>query len=140
MNAPPTFLTQPERDLRAWTTRFDPTALPVLAETALMLETWRANEEAVDAHLMSQTIVRDPLMMLKLFALVARTARRRPSWSGPPPRPDPPRSGWLNRCWRGSKRAGPCRKVSVRPSRSGSSVPISRSWACPAKSSSITSP
>ena len=79
MNAPPTFLTQPEHDLRAWTTRFDPSALPVLAETALMLETWRANEEAVDAHLMSQTIVRDPLMMLKLFALVARTARRR-SW------------------------------------------------------------
>ncbi|RVT52334.1 HDOD domain-containing protein [Rubrivivax albus] len=76
---PPPFLTRPERDLRGWMARFDPDALPVLAETAVMLETWRANEDAVDAHLMTQTIVRDPLMTLKLFAQVARTTRRR-SW------------------------------------------------------------
>lgn len=80
MNAPhPPFLTQPERDLRSWVSRFDPMALPVLAETASMLETWRANEDAVDAHLLSQTISRDPLMTLKLFALVAQVTHRR-SW------------------------------------------------------------
>lgn len=80
MNVPhPPFLTRPERDLRGWVTRFDPLGLPVLAETADMLEVWRANEDAVDAHLLSQTISRDPLMTLKLFALVAQVTRRR-SW------------------------------------------------------------
>lgn len=80
MSAPiPHFLTRPERDLRGWVARFDPMALPVLAETAEMMETWRANEDAVDAHLLSQTISRDPLMTLKLFALVAHVTRRR-SW------------------------------------------------------------
>lgn len=75
----PPFLIQPERDLRGWVSRFDPMALPVLAETANMLEAWRANEDAVDAHLLSQTISRDPLMTLKLFALVAQVTHRR-SW------------------------------------------------------------
>lgn len=70
-------LLRPERDLAAWASRFDPADLPVLAETAAALEEWRANEDAVDAHLMSETIVRDPLMTLKLFSHVARQARRR---------------------------------------------------------------
>ncbi len=77
--ARPPLLTRAERDVSAWASRFDPMALPVLAETARVLEEWRANEDAVDAHLLSQTIVRDPLMTLKLFALVARVTRRR-SW------------------------------------------------------------
>lgn len=80
MNATtPLLLTRPERDLRAWVARFDPMALPVLAQTADLLETWRANEDAVDAHLLGQFIARDPLMTLKLFAHVAKVTRRR-SW------------------------------------------------------------
>lgn len=75
----PPLLNRAERDVAAWARRFDPLALPVLAETARLLEEWRANEDAVDAHLLSQAIVRDPLMTLKLFAQVARVTRRR-SW------------------------------------------------------------
>lgn len=79
MNVPtlPKLLLRPERDLSAWASRFDPADLPVLAETAEALEEWRANEDAVDAHMMSETIVRDPLMTLKVFSHVARHARRR---------------------------------------------------------------
>ncbi|MCK7495914.1 MAG: hypothetical protein MZW92_36865 [Comamonadaceae bacterium] len=59
---------------------FDPTALPVLADTALAIEEWRSNEDAVDAHLLAETLVRDPLMTLKLFAHVARHVRRSSRW------------------------------------------------------------
>lgn len=78
-SARPPPLTRAERDVPAWAARFDPMALPVLAETAQMLEVWRANEDAVDAHLLSQSVVRDPLMTLKVFAHSAHVARRR-SW------------------------------------------------------------
>jgi hypothetical protein len=74
--SPPPLLTHPARDLAAWSARFDPMDLPVLADTALALEEWRANEDVVDAHLMSDVIVRDPLMTLKLFSHVAQTVRR----------------------------------------------------------------
>ncbi len=74
---PPPLLTRPLRDIAAWAALFDPNELPVLAETAAALEEWRSNEDAVDAHLLADTIVRDPLMTLKLFAVVARTMRRR---------------------------------------------------------------
>jgi HD-like signal output (HDOD) protein len=73
---PPPLLTQPARDIAAWAARFDPMTLPVLADTAWALEEWRANEDAVDAHLMTDVIVRDPLMTLKLFSHVAMTVRR----------------------------------------------------------------
>jgi HD-like signal output (HDOD) protein len=73
---PPPLLTRPASDLAAWAARFDPMALPVLGDTALALEEWRSNEDAVDAHLMSDVIVRDPLMTLKLFSHVAQTVRR----------------------------------------------------------------
>ncbi|MBT9488206.1 MAG: HDOD domain-containing protein [Rubrivivax sp.] len=74
---PPPLLTSPLRDIAAWAALFDPDGLPVLAETAAALEEWRANEDAVDAHLLADTIMRDPLMTLKLFAVVARSMRRR---------------------------------------------------------------
>ena len=73
----PPLLPRAARDVAAWARRFDPLALPVLADTARVLEEWRANEDAVDAHLLSEVIVRDPLMTLKLFAQVARVTRRR---------------------------------------------------------------
>lgn len=51
--------------------------LPVLADTAELIESCRANEDAVDAHLLAETIGFDPLMSLKLLAHVAgiRTQR-----------------------------------------------------------------
>ncbi len=75
----PLLLTRPESGLTAWMARFDPMVLPVLADTAMALEEWRANEDAVDAHLLSETIVRDPLMTLKVFSHLAH-ATRRSSW------------------------------------------------------------
>ena len=44
---------------------------PVLTDTAELLESYRANEDAVDAHLLAETISADPLMSLKLMAHVA---------------------------------------------------------------------
>lgn len=78
--APPPFLTRPAADLAGWARLFEPEALPVLAETAAAIEEWRANEDAVDAHLLAETLVRDPLMTLKLFAHVARLSRRSSRW------------------------------------------------------------
>jgi HD-like signal output (HDOD) protein len=71
------FITKAPRDLSAWVARFDVASLPVLAETAAALEEWRANEDAVDAHLLSDTVAADPLMTLKVLAHVARLRRGR---------------------------------------------------------------
>lgn len=79
-STPPSFLTRPATDEAAWAALFDPSALPVLAGTAAAIEEWRANEDAVDAHLLAETIVHDPLMTLKLFAHVARSTRRSSRW------------------------------------------------------------
>jgi len=49
----------------------------VLAETAEALEALRANEDDVDAHLLSETFSTDPLMTLKLLAHVSRLRRSR---------------------------------------------------------------
>lgn len=61
-------LTQPLRDLAAWTAHFRAAEIPVLAETAEALEALRANEEAVDANGIGETLANDPLMALKVLA------------------------------------------------------------------------
>jgi HD-like signal output (HDOD) protein len=70
------YLTAPLRDLDAWTRYFQRAEIPVLASTSRSLETLRADEDNVDAHMLSEVIDRDPLMTLKLMALVA--SKRRP--------------------------------------------------------------
>ena len=72
----PTLLTSAEADVEAWARRFEPQSLPVLARTAAALERWRPDEEALDAHRLSDTLSHDPLMTLKLFSEVARRRRR----------------------------------------------------------------
>ncbi len=74
---PPPFLIRPPNDADAWVARFDPSALPVLPATAVAIEQWRANEDAADAHTLSQTIVADPLMTLKVLVHVAILRGRR---------------------------------------------------------------
>ncbi len=71
------FISQAPRDVAGWASRFDAASLPVLAETADMLEQLRANEDAVDAHLLAETVATDPLMTLKLLAHVAQLRRGR---------------------------------------------------------------
>jgi HD-like signal output (HDOD) protein len=76
-SAPPPPITRALPDLDAWTRHFLAAPMPVLADTAELIETCRANEDAVDAHLLAESIAGDPLMCLKLLAHVAgiRTQR-----------------------------------------------------------------
>jgi HD-like signal output (HDOD) protein len=69
--APAPRLTQPLRDLAAWTEHFRSADIPVLAETAEALEGLRANEDRVDANGIGEMISSDPLMTLKVMAHVA---------------------------------------------------------------------
>ncbi|MCY7316055.1 MAG: HDOD domain-containing protein [Rubrivivax sp.] len=74
---PPPFIEQAPRDLTAWVARFDCERLPVLDRTADALEELRADEDAVDAHLLADALGSDPLMTLKLLAHVAHQRRGR---------------------------------------------------------------
>jgi HD-like signal output (HDOD) protein len=67
----------PPRDLSWWTARFDVESLPVLASTSESIEELRGNEQAVDAHLLAETLAADPLMTLKVLAHVAALRRSR---------------------------------------------------------------
>jgi HD-like signal output (HDOD) protein len=74
--APP-FIRTPPRDLASWVALFEPAALPVLASSADALEELRSNEDAVDAHLLAETVANDPLMTVKLLAHIAALRRGR---------------------------------------------------------------
>jgi HD-like signal output (HDOD) protein len=70
-------ITQAPATLAAWAALFEHAMLPVLPDTAAALEELRANEDAVDARLLADTIVNDPLMTIKLLAHVAQLRRGR---------------------------------------------------------------
>ena len=61
-------LTQPLRDLAAWTAHFRVAEIPVLAHTSEALEALRINEDDVDANSIGEMISGDPLMTLKVLA------------------------------------------------------------------------
>jgi len=71
------FITQAPRDVAGWMALFDTASLPVMEETAAALEDLRANEDAVDAHLLAEAVATDPLMTLKLLAHLAGLRRGR---------------------------------------------------------------
>jgi len=71
------FIQHAPRDVAGWAACFDPASLPVLEDTAAALEDMRANEDAVDAHLLAEVVGIDPLMTLKLLAHVAMLRRGR---------------------------------------------------------------
>lgn len=71
------FLTHAPTDVAGWAARFDPAALPVLADTAATVESMLEIEDSVDAHTLGEAIAHDPLMMLKLLAHVAQVRRGR---------------------------------------------------------------
>lgn len=73
----PTTFATPARDVDAWARRFDTASMPILAETAATLQGLRENEDAVDAHLLTETVAADPLLTLKLLSHVARAQRTR---------------------------------------------------------------
>ena len=61
-------LTQPLRDMAAWTEHFRAAEIPVLAQTSEALEALRVNEDDVDANSIGEMISGDPLMTLKVLA------------------------------------------------------------------------
>ncbi|MEQ1686851.1 MAG: HDOD domain-containing protein [Burkholderiaceae bacterium] len=65
---PSSALTQPLRDLAAWTAHFRAAEIPVLAHTSEALEALRINEDDVDANSIGEMISNDPLMTLKVLA------------------------------------------------------------------------
>jgi HD-like signal output (HDOD) protein len=69
--AGPDFITTALPGEAAWVAAFNAREIPVLASTADALEELRANEDAVDAHLLADTMATDPLMTLKLLRHVA---------------------------------------------------------------------
>ena len=77
MSATRTLIDKPPGTLAGWAALFDYAALPVLADTAAVLEELRVNEDAVDAHMLGETIASDPLMTLKVLAHVAHLRRGR---------------------------------------------------------------
>lgn len=60
-----------------WAACFDAASLPVLRSSSLAIEEFRANEDAVDAHLLAETLANDPLITLKVLAHVAHLRRGR---------------------------------------------------------------
>ena len=74
--ATPARIDRPLRDLSAWLAYFRAAPIPVLDATALAVRELALNEDAVDAHLLSETVASDPLMTLKLLAHVGSNSRR----------------------------------------------------------------
>jgi len=77
--APPpvTFLKAPWAHIGAWTHYFLHAEIPVLASTSRALEELRAQEDEVDANVLTPVIQADPLMTLKVLSFAA--GLRKPS-------------------------------------------------------------
>lgn len=74
--APPARIVRPLRDLSAWLRHFSAAPIPVLDSTAAAVREFALNEDAVDAHLLAETVAADPLMTLKLLAHIGIHGRR----------------------------------------------------------------
>lgn len=78
----PGFIDRAPAHVGAWAACFETSALPVLRCSADAIEDWREHEDAVDAHLLSETLSNDPLLTIKVLAHVAQLRRGREG-SGP---------------------------------------------------------
>jgi HD-like signal output (HDOD) protein len=76
-SALPPFVTRAPRDLHGWAALFDHRSLPLLDHSVATIAELRANEDAVDAHLLADVLTSDPLLTLKLLAHVAEIRRAR---------------------------------------------------------------
>ena len=68
---------QPFPDLEAWVAYFREAKLPVLRHTVQELERMRANAENVNGRVLSGTILRDPMMTLRVLAYIESNRRAR---------------------------------------------------------------
>lgn len=64
-------------DLAGWVARFRDAEIPVLADTAALLDELRPKEDHVDASMLAGLIATDPLMTLKLLRYAAANRPRR---------------------------------------------------------------
>lgn len=71
----PAYLTAALPDLEAWKRYFRDAEMPIRSSTALALERLRDDQDAVDAHMLTDVIQGDPFMTLKLLAHAARLRR-----------------------------------------------------------------
>jgi HD-like signal output (HDOD) protein len=71
----PRYLSAALPHIGAWTQYFLNAEIPVLAATAQALEELRANEDDVDANMLTAVIQVDPLMTLKLLSRIASMRR-----------------------------------------------------------------
>ena len=74
--APSARIEHPLPDLAAWLAYLRAAPIPVLDATADAVRELAINEDAVDAHLLAETVSADPLMTLKLLAHVGSNNRR----------------------------------------------------------------
>lgn len=74
--AMPSRIERPLRDLAAWVAYFRGAPIPVLDATAAAVKELAAVEDAVDAHLLAETLSADPLMTLRLLAHIGSKSRR----------------------------------------------------------------
>ena len=74
--APLARIEHPLPDLAAWLAYLRAAPIPVLDATADAVRELAINEDAVDAHLLAETVSADPLMTLKLLAHVGSNNRR----------------------------------------------------------------
>lgn len=66
------FIDAPLHDAAAWVKALDQVDVPILGATLVAIDELSQNEDAVDAHLLTQTLSDDPLMTLKLLRHVAQ--------------------------------------------------------------------
>ncbi|OYV02121.1 MAG: histidine kinase [Burkholderiales bacterium PBB5] len=76
---PPPFIATAPPDVLQWVAALSERPVPLLRRTVHALDDFRDNEDAVDAHLMAQTLGTDPLFVLRLLQHVAQL---RPGHSG----------------------------------------------------------
>ena len=74
-SATPARIERPLRDLSAWVAYFRAAPIPVLDVTAAAVRELAVIEDAVDAHMLAETVSADPLMTLKLLAHVGTKSR-----------------------------------------------------------------
>ena len=68
---------QPFADLESWVAYFREASLPVLRHTVQELERMRANAENVNGRALSGTILRDPMMTLRVLGYIESNRRAR---------------------------------------------------------------
>lgn len=74
---PAPFIARPLNSVPAWVAAICDAELPVLPDSAGVLEDMRRNQDAFDAHSMAEAFGHDPLMTLKILAKVSELRRGR---------------------------------------------------------------